>query len=185
MNSLEHCNKYPTPNLLISDFDLGSDSEDDSLDRVASLSLTLPPSDPTPDVSKPRAVASIGARVQVLAILEFGIPHYQITPLSSISKSALYRLRDKAILRGYDPLISKVIETRYVEDGDRAGRPKTSQAVVDLILQTLLQNSTTRGYSCQTIARIVSETPGTSKVSARTVCNVLTNQGYEFIRKNP
>jgi hypothetical protein len=61
-----------------------------------------------------------------------------------------------------------------VEDTPRSGQLKVSQDVVDLILKTVTQNSTTRGWSCSRIAYEVSlvlkeSQAAKSKVSDMTV----------------
>ena len=87
-------------------------------------------------------------------------------------------MRTKAIARGW---VSGVVEVSHVEDAPRTGRPKTSQAVIDLILKTVTQNSTTRGWSCAKIASTVSTSIVT--VSARTVWRVLRqNNNFSYKR---
>jgi len=88
---------------------------------------------------------SIGARIQAITLLEIGIPHWDIKAKTGISKSQVYRLRNKAINRGWDPKISSIVEVHHVDDTPRSGRPQISQEIIDLILKTITQNSTTRG----------------------------------------
>jgi hypothetical protein len=59
---------------------------------------------------------SIGARIQAITLLEIGIPHWDIKAKTGISKSQVYRLRNKAINRGWDPKISGIVEVHYIED---------------------------------------------------------------------
>src|SRR5450432_1046824 len=66
---------------------------------------------------------SIGARIQAITLLEIGIPHWDIKAKTGISKSQVYRLRNKAINRGWDPKISSIVEVHHVEDTPRSGRP--------------------------------------------------------------
>jgi hypothetical protein len=72
--------------------------------------------------------------------------------------------------------VSRVVEVSYVEDAPYTGRPKTSQAVVDSILKTVTQNSTTRSRSCAKIASTVSSP--TFTVSAKPVWRVLRKNKY-------
>ena len=65
-----------------------------------------------------------------------------------------------------------------MEDAPRSGRPKCSNVVIQYILNTMLKNSTTHGYSCQKIASIVSAISGIAPVSASTVYRVLIFKGY-------
>jgi hypothetical protein len=46
---------------------------------------------------------SIGARAQALTLFELQVPHEKITAQTSVSRSGLYKLRSKAISRGWDP----------------------------------------------------------------------------------
>jgi hypothetical protein len=74
-----------------------------------------------------------------------GVPIYTITRELGISKSAINKLQAKAISRGWSP--DKVIEPYHVDDTLHSGCPKTSNAIIELILKTMLRNSTTRGLS--------------------------------------
>jgi hypothetical protein len=64
-----------------------------------------------------------------------------------------------------------VVEVSHVKDAPCAGQPKTSQAVIDSILKTVTQNSTTQSWSCAKIASTVSSPILT--VSVRMVWRVL------------
>ena len=92
------------------------------------------------------------------------------------------RLAAKAKLRGWNP-VDIVVQPFHVEDAPRSGRPKCSDVVVQHILNTMLKNSTTHGYSCQKIASIVSAIPGIAPVSASTVYRVLIFKGYGSYKK--
>jgi hypothetical protein len=91
--------------------------------------------EPLVEIPTLRPKHSIRARIQAITFLELGIPHLEITKKTRISG---------------------IVEVYHVEDTLRPGRPKTSQAVVDLILKTVTQNSTTQGWSCSRIAHEVS-----------------------------
>jgi hypothetical protein len=112
---------------------------------------------------------TIGARIQALTYLELGLPIFQITNKTGISKTRIYAIRKEALLRGWDPNISTIIEVYHVDDSTRSGRPKISQEVIDLILETVTKNSTTRGWSCKRIAYEVTSKSSKYKVSATTV----------------
>jgi hypothetical protein len=59
---------------------------------------------------------SIRARIQAITFLNLGIPHSEITKKTSISKAQLYKIRDKAISRGWDLEISGIVEVFHIED---------------------------------------------------------------------
>jgi hypothetical protein len=153
-----------------SDSDSDLDSEDSSF---LDISSSGPPSPILSEVSSepsllhPRPKHSIGARIQAVTFFELDIPHHEITARTGISKAQLYKLRDKAISRSWDPKISGIVEVHHIEDAPRSGRPNTSPEIVDLILKTVTQNSTTRGWSCTRIAHEVSTK--STLVSASTV----------------
>jgi hypothetical protein len=145
-------------------------------------------SEPLLEIRTRRPKHSIRARIQAVTFLELGIPYLEITEKTGISKSQLYKLRNKAINRGWDPKVFGIVEVYHVEDTLRPRQPKTFQAVVDLILKTATQNSTTRGWSCLRIAHEVSillkESQALeSQVSGVTVWRVLcTNRYFSYKR---
>jgi hypothetical protein len=55
--------------------------------------------------------------------------------------------------------------------------------VIGLILATMTKNSITREWSCKRIANKVSNTPGISAISTRTVYNILTKNSYSCYKK--
>jgi hypothetical protein len=126
---------------------------------------------------------SIRARIQAITLLELGIPHWDIKAKTGVSKSQLYKLRNKAINRGWDPKKSSIVEVYHVEDTPHSRRPKVSQDVVDLILKMVTQNSTTQGWPCSRIAHEVSLVLKESQaakleVSEMTVWRVLRQNNY-------
>ena len=124
---------------------------------------------------------SIGARIQANTLLEIGIPHWDIKAKTGISKSQVYRLRNKAINRGWDPKISGIAEVHHVEDTPRSRRPQISQEIVDLILKTVTQNSTTQGWSCSRIAYEVSLVLKESQAVIKEVSGVTV---WRILRQN-
>ena len=149
---------YDLPNL----FELSEDEE--SVEQLSYMSISRPK-------------YSIGARIQAVTFLDLGIPHLEITKRTGISKVQIYKIRDKAISRGWDLQISGVVEVFHVEDRARSGRPKTSQDLVDSVLQTVTRNSTTRGWLCTRIAFEVSSL-SISQISQRTVWRILREHQY-------
>jgi hypothetical protein len=57
-----------------------------------------------------------------------------------ISKSQIYRLREKAILRGWDPKVSLVAEIEHIQDTLCSRRPPISPEIKDLIIETMIKN---------------------------------------------
>ena len=86
---------------------------------------------------------SIRARIQAVTFLHLEIPHLEITKRTGISKAQIYKIRDKVISQGQDPQISGVIKVFHVEDKAWSGQPKTSQELVDSVLQTVTWNLAT------------------------------------------
>jgi len=124
--------------------DYNDDSESDS-DSGADI---RPPSDSETE-SKESKVSqrnSIGARVQALTLFELQVPHEKITAQTGVSRSSLYKLRSKAISRGWDPL--GILETWHIDDAPRSRRPKISTALSLFIIETMTKNLTTRGWPC-------------------------------------
>jgi len=166
--------------------DIRSDSESD-YESDSDLGADLEPpnllsSEPSSGISTPRH--SIGARIQAVTFLELKIPHFEITAKTGISKAQIYKLRDKAISRGWDPKVSGIVEVHHVEDALYPGRAKTPQNIIDLILKTVTRNSTTRTWSCNRIASEVSSNPDIPSVSGMTVWRILKENGYSSCKRS-
>ena len=97
--------------------------------------------------------------------------------MTNIAETIVCKLVAKAKLRGWDP-IDIIVQLFHVEDAPHSGRPKCSNVVVQHILNTMLKNSTIRGYSYQKLASIVSAIPGIASVSTSTIYRVLISKGY-------
>src|SRR5450432_761156 len=80
-----------------------SDS-DSSRDSSIGADLEAPPSPKLLEASEPSKTStskhSIRARIQAITFLELGLSHFQITAKTGISKAQIYKLREKAFLRG-------------------------------------------------------------------------------------
>ena len=102
-----------------------------------------------------------------------------------MSKSAIYKVQEKAISRGWtpNPTDKQVVEPHHVDDALLPGRPRTSTATAEFILKTMLKNSTTRSWSCNRIASEVSGTPGWQPVSPSTVYRVLKEHDYKVYKR--
>jgi hypothetical protein len=100
---------------------------------------------------------------------------------TDVIRSSIYKLRSKAISRGWIP--DELVEPEHVNDAPRSGRPTTSTATALFIIETMTKNSTTRGWSCARIAAEVTGTPGRQPVSASTVYRVLTENGYGVFKR--
>jgi len=68
------------------------------------------------------------------------------------------------------------LETCHVLNQPRSGRPAILLAIIKCVLQVVLQNLTTRGFSCTTIAKEVRKRG--HEVAARIVWKVLTVASY-------
>src|SRR5277367_2094772 len=95
------------PSNIESDFKSNSDAGGD-LEPPPSPNLL--PSEPSSTTSTPHLKHSIGVRIQAISFLELNILHFEITAKTGISKSQIYKLRDKAISRSWDPKVSGIVE---------------------------------------------------------------------------
>lgn len=153
--------------------------------------LEAPPSptlSPQTDPSSPKKKGihhTVGARIQALTIFECkGNPPLTLEEILSktgISKSSVYRIRIKAISRGWQP--DSILETWHVDDAPRSGRPKIGTGTALKIIEVVTKNSTTRGRSCERVAQEVRDTPGFRPVSASTVYRVLQDNGYGVFKR--
>jgi hypothetical protein len=103
---------------------------------------------------------SVGAQMLALSMFDeqSPVPDFDAIQLrTSVSKSSAYKLRTKAISRGW--MLGDILEPEHVDDAPRLGRPKTSTATALFIIKTMTKNSTTRGWSCARIAAEVTGTP--------------------------
>jgi hypothetical protein len=91
---------------------------------------------------------------------------------TDVIRSSIYKLRSKAISRGWIP--DELVEPEHVNDAPRSGRPTTSTVAALFIIETMAKTSTTRGWSCARIAAEVTGRPRRQLVSAGTVYRVLT-----------
>jgi hypothetical protein len=64
-------------------------------------------------------------------MLESGVPYYQITALTTIKIISIYRIRDNAIKRGYNPVVSKLLVLAYIANEPKLGRP--SILIADIV----------------------------------------------------
>jgi hypothetical protein len=57
------------------------------------------------------------------------IPHFEITAKTGISKAQIYKLREKAISRGWDPKTLGIVVVHRVEDAPRSKTSQNTKAV--------------------------------------------------------
>jgi transposase len=142
---------------------------------VSTLIPLYNPKMPTPSTRQSRN--DLGVRIQALCLLELGIPIPEITKITGVARSSIYRIRAIATTRGYQPDEDKKLLIKYVEDEPRSGAPvKATDEVKAEIVKIITKNSTTRSHTTQTIANILSAAG--IKISARTVWNCLHALGY-------
>src|SRR4051812_21821899 len=67
---------------------------------------------------------TVAQRIQALALLEEGVTVKRIEEVTELSRATIFRLRQNARARGYDPEVSRVLKAEYVEDAARSGRPR-------------------------------------------------------------
>jgi Transposase/Homeodomain-like domain len=139
----------------------------------------LAPNRPPPPSSKSRAIYDIGTRIQALTLLQEQKPVWQIAQICRMDETTVRRIRKRAIERGWDEENKALILMDHVTDAPRSGRPPLSQEICDEVIKVVTKNSTTRMYSCQNIADVVSENLGKDDIiSASTVYRVLKKNGY-------
>ena len=130
----------------------------------------------------PRGPHDNGTRIQVLTLLQEGQTIDYIKEKTKYSKSTIYELLKWAKARGYDPEKDSRILLAYVEDAPRIGRPKKlTEAIEQLIIDTISKNSTTRELSTAKIAAIVSPLVK-GGLSDRSVHRALRRRGYKPVK---
>ena len=99
--------------------------------------------------------------------------------MTHIPLRTVQKIRQRAVERGYDPSVCKIMLLKYIEDAPRSGRRPIAQSIRDLIIEIVTKNSTTRQYSTNRIAAEVSDSlEKRNAVSPRTVYKVLKEEGY-------
>jgi hypothetical protein len=183
--------------ILLEDNDSPSDSDSeleegtsfvDIEEYLAQMSLIEPPIlapakipeiPPLGAPPKARNYHDDGTRIQALTLQEQNVPHWKIKNITGMDASVVSRLRKKAIQRGWEPEKDMPLLLEHVTDALKSGRPPLSQEVCDEVLKVVTKNSTTRMYSCQKIAEVVSENLGKEDiVSATSVYRILKKNGY-------
>jgi hypothetical protein len=165
--------------------------ETDSLSD-AEPDLEAPPSPPpsiapslSPKKRGDKSHHSIGARIQALTIFttkgNTPTTFQEIWDQTKVSRASVYKIRTKAVSRGWKE--GSIIEIEHVDDAPRSRRPKTSTATALFIIEVVTKNSTNRGWSCARIAQEVSSTPGRQPVSASTVYRVMKENGYGVFKR--
>jgi hypothetical protein len=124
---------------------------------------------------------TVGARSLALSLWDDGLDHAKVTAKTGFTRSGLYKLREKAVSRGWRT--GEIVEIWHVDDAPRPGRAKISTALVEHIIQIVTKNSTTRQWSCARIAAEVTATPGWQPISASTVYRVLTADSYGVFKR--
>jgi len=159
-------------------YNLPSDS-DDSDDDSATPALALPiPASLTAFVLSTLGPKehSTGARIKAIYMLEDKKSLGQIREATGVPKTALYRLAAIARERGWQENKNMPLEVFHVLNAPRSGRPAISPDAIKCVLRVVLQNATTRGFSCAAIAKEVKKRG--HEVAPRTVWKVLTHAGY-------
>ena len=86
--------------------------------------------------------------MQALTLLSKGFKPDEIKADTSLSKSAIYDLRKRALSHGYGPSKDRKILITYVEDVPKVGKPKKcTPEVEEAVIKTISKNSTTRELS--------------------------------------
>jgi hypothetical protein len=124
----------------------GDDIIEDLEERDVDGLPELPPS------LRPAGYHNSGTRMQALTMMESGVPHQHITALTKICTSQLYKIRNKAIKRGYNPKVSRLLLDSYVADEHKSGRPPIPLDITAMIEEIVTKNATTRSFSCSHIA---------------------------------
>ena len=98
---------------------------------------------------------STGARIKAIYMLEEKKSLVQIREATGVPKTAVYRLAAVARERGWRENKNMPLEVCHVLNAPRSGRPAISLDTIKCVLKVVLQNTTTRGFSCATIAKEV------------------------------
>jgi hypothetical protein len=116
--------KDPPPDLMDWEWEFNSEYDSDPGPELEPPPPSPPPSEASSSTIGGSHQHTIRARIQVLVMLEYGIPQHQITAITHIGKTRLYNLRVQALKHAYNPEVSRIIEVCYVEDASKSRAPK-------------------------------------------------------------
>jgi hypothetical protein len=100
----------------------------------------------------------------------------QIREATGVPRLAVYRLVAIAREREWVENKNMPLEVSHILNAPRSGRPVISAKAIKCVLKVVLQNSTTRGFSCAVIAKEVKKRG--HEIAPRTIWKVLTYAGY-------
>jgi transposase len=158
-------------------YDQPSDSEEED-DESTEPSLTLL-AVTTTAFTMPKTTRkehSTGARIKAIYMLEEKKSAGKILEVTGVSRTRAYALAAVARERGWRENEDMPLEVAHVLNQPRSGRPAVSPDAIKCVLKVVLQNSTTRGFSCGTLAKEVKKRG--HKVAPRTIWKILTQAGY-------
>ncbi len=72
--------------------------------------------------------ASISLRAQALCLLEEGVPLSRIQERTGLARSAIFKIRNRAIERGYSRAANFSFQDAFFLDAPRSGRPREMDA---------------------------------------------------------
>jgi transposase len=158
-------------------YDQPSDSEEED-DESTEPSLTLL-AVTTTAFTMPKTTRkehSTGARIKAIYMLEEKKSAGKILEVTGVSRTRAYALAAVARERGWRENEDMPLEVAHVLNQPRSGRPAVSPDAIKCVLKVVLQNSTTRGFSCGTLAKEVKKRG--HEVAPRTIWKILTQAGY-------
>lgn len=120
----------------------------------------------------PDRILDDGTKIQALTLSYAGVPVIEISKITGISRSQIYKLRTKAEERGYNAIVNPILRLEHVVDAPRSGRPKemTEEKTAELV-SLVSKTRDTREYSLEEIALVM-------HTSSSTIHRVLKKLGY-------
>jgi transposase len=119
----------------------------------------------------------VGKRVEALTCLDLGLSVKETANRLQVSPSAIYRWRNIATKRGYNPKEGTGIRLEYVIDAPRSGRPsKITKEIEDQIVEIITRNKTSRTLTGLEISKRLN-------LSERTILRVLKRLGYRKVKQ--
>jgi hypothetical protein len=97
----------------------------------------------------------IDARIKAIYMLEDKKSLGQIKDATGAPGTAIYRLHGVVRELGWRENKNMVLETEYVLNAPRFGRPLISNDAIRCVLMVVLQNSTIRTFSCAIIEKMI------------------------------
>ena len=117
----------------------------------------------------------IVTRIQGLSLWTSGMKLHEVMKITGLTSKALYKIRQRAIDRGFNPTVNPKILAVYVQDSLRSGRPGISLEKYDNVIAKVTKDRFGREKSTRYIASEL-------QISQQSLARILKKHGYQKVK---